>query len=55
MTNTQKIEGIIEFIAAAEEALTDPCIIANPGLGENIRLSLTEAKRQITALKGGNE
>ena len=51
MTNEAKIAAIIEFIADAEEALTDPCVIANyAALGATIEASITEAKRQIAAL-----
>ncbi len=48
--NEYKIEGIREFITDAEEALTDPCVIANPSMGNSIRLSLAEGKRQLAAL-----
>ena len=53
MTTEDKIAAIKDFIAAAEEALTDPVVLANyAALGASIEASITEAERQITALKG---
>ena len=51
MTTEDKIAAIEDFSADAEEALTDPCVIANyAALGASIEASIIEAKKQIAAL-----
>jgi len=50
MTDTQKIAGILEFLADAEDALTDPCVMANATLRDSVTASIADAKRQIRSL-----
>ena len=45
-----EILGIIEYINDAEGAMSDPYVLANPGMSDNLCRHLTEAKRRLAAL-----
>ena len=48
MTTETKIAAILEFIADAEEILTDPAVLANyAALGAPIETAISQAKAQI--------
>jgi len=54
MTNEAKIAAILEFIADAEETLTDPAVLANyAALGAPTEAAISQAKAQIATLRNG--